>query len=117
MDGFFAVMATFTVLGATVTKVTDFIRNVFDKGDTWPKWSWNVVPLVAGVAMCVGWQIDQSSSLIALVPALARNADRLQGVAGQVLTGLLLGGFAGFLHELFDALSGIATRAHAAAGP
>lgn len=115
MDQFFAVLASLTVLGATVTKVTDFVRNFLDKDDSWPKWAWNVVPIAVGLVFALGWQVDLSAPLIALVPALAEHATRLEGVAGQVLTGLLLGGFAGFLHELFDALSGVASRAHAQA--
>lgn len=116
MEGFFAVMASFGVVAILITKSTDLIRNFADTGDTWPKVSWNIVPLLVGVAYCVGWQVNLSGALIALVPALAAHADRLQGTSGQVLTGLLAGGFAGFFHELFDSLSGIASRAHAAAG-
>jgi hypothetical protein len=110
MDVFVLLLA----YGAVVTKSTDFIRNIFDKGDTAPKWVWNVVPLVLAVAYAIGWGLDASAAILALVPALADNADALTGLPGQILTGLLAFGAAGFLHEAFDALSGVATRAQAA---
>ena len=107
MDVFVLLLA----YGAVVTKSTDFVRNVIDSGDTLPKWVWNVVPLVIAVGYAIGWQLDASAALLALVPALAKNATALEGFPGQVLTGLLAFGAAGFLHEAFDALSGIAKRA------
>lgn len=115
MDPFFAVLASFAVVALLVTKSVDTIRNLIDKDDSMPKVTWNVVAFAVGVAYCVGWQVDLSASAIALVPALAAHADRLHGITGQVLTGLLAGGFAGFWHEALDALSGVASRAHAAA--
>lgn len=100
-------------LSLVVTKVTDLVRNLIDKDDTLPKWLWNVVPVVIGVSFALGWQIDLTLAAFKLVPALA-NA-RLTGVAGQVLTGFVLGGLAGGGHEVLDWLSGLASNAHAKA--
>jgi len=110
MDEFFAVLATLTALSLMVTKGVDFLRNMLDEGDSYPKYVWNAAAFGVGIAYCVGWQVDVSASVIALVPALAEQSSRLEGVAGQVLTGLIIGGFAGFFHELLDALHGVARR-------
>lgn len=112
MQGFAAVIAVILALAATVTKGTDFVRN-FDKGDTWPKWLWNVVPMVIGVGLCWGWQQSFVGDLIAQVPALVGKTMNTQ--LGYVLSGLIVGGAAGGFHELFDALSGIASQTHAVA--
>jgi hypothetical protein len=113
---FAGVLALLVMYGAVVTKTVDLVRNLLDKDDSWPKWSWNVAAFAVGVAYALGWQLDASASIAALVPALAEHAARLEGVAGQVLTGLLAGGAAGGLHEVFDALSGVASRAHSTGG-
>ena len=116
MDGFAAVIASVGTLSLVVTKTVDFIRNLVDKDDSAPTYVWNLAALGVGLGFALGWQIDLSASVAALVPALAVHADRLSGIAGQVLTGFALGAAAGFWHELLDALSGVASRAHAAAG-
>ena len=54
--------------------------------------------------------LDVSALILALVPRLTEHADALTGLPGQVLTGLLAFGAAGFLHEAFDALSSVAKR-------
>jgi hypothetical protein len=100
--------------GAVVTKSTDFVRNVLDPDDSFPKWLWNVVPLVIAVGYAVGWQLDASAAILALGPAFKNSAEALTGFPGQVLTGLAAFGAAGFLHEAFDALSGVAKRRSAA---
>jgi hypothetical protein len=110
MDVFVLLLA----YGAVVTKSTDFVRNVLDANDTYPKWVWNVAALVIAVGYAVGWQLDASAAILALVPAFAKNAEALTGFPGQVLTGLAAFGAAGFLHEAFDALSGIAKRSRSA---
>jgi hypothetical protein len=106
MDVFVLLLA----YGAVVTKSTDFVRNVLDANDTYPKWVWNVVPFVIALGYAIGWQLDASAALLALVPAFAKNATALTGLPGEILTGLLAFGAAGFLHEAFDSLSGIAKR-------
>jgi len=115
MTQFAVVIAAFAALSLTVTKSVDLARNLFDGNATAPPVTWNVVALVIGVAYCLGWQIDLSAQVLSLVPALAPHSARLAGVTGQVLTGFLAGGGAGFFHELLDALSGVAKRARAQA--
>lgn len=116
MDALFAVLAAFTVVGAVVTKTVDLIRNLVDKADTFPKWVWNVAAFAVGVAYALGWSVNLAPAVVGLVPALAGHTSSLQGTSGELLTGVLAGGFAGFLHELMDVLSGVASRAHAQAG-
>lgn len=110
MEAFFAVAATVGALSLTVTKVVDFFRNLLDKSDSWPKWSWNVASLVVGLAFCLGWQLNIAESLVAMVPALAGSTAAVQGLAGQALTGAVVGLSAGFWHEALDSLSSIANK-------
>jgi hypothetical protein len=109
MGGFAVLLGTLGALSLTVTKIVDFARNAFDKEDTFPYWTWNVVALAVGLAFALGWQLNLAGQAAALVPALA-GTGRLDGIAGQVLTGLLIGGGSGFFHELLDALSGVAAK-------
>ena len=104
------VLAALLAVGAVVTKTVDTVRNVVDKDDSLPKATWNIAAFVIGVGYCVGFQVDLSGAILSLVPALADHSDKLTGVSGQVFTGLLAGGAAGFAHELFDALSSVAKR-------
>lgn len=116
MTQFAVVLASLLAVGAVVTKTVDFIRNLADPDDSYPKWVWNLAAFAVGIAYCLGFQVDLSGAILALVPALVPHSDRLTGVAGQVFTGLLAGGAAGFAHEVFDALSGIAKRQSPADG-
>jgi hypothetical protein len=85
-------------LAVGVTKVTDFIRNAGDRSDTWPSYVWNIIPMVLGVILCVGWGINLLAAVVAAVPALQEKAGT-QDLAGQVLTGVLVGAMAGFWHD------------------
>ena len=107
MEGFAVVLAVIVGLSLTVTKVVDFLRNVLDKSDTYPKYVWNIAAFVVAMALCVGWQHSFVSDLFSQVPALSDV--NLTGNMGYVLSGLILGGLSGFGHELLDALSGVAT--------
>lgn len=108
MTEFGVLVASLMALSLTVTKVVDFFRNVLDKQNTWPKFTWNIVALVAGLAICLGWQLDLTGAILKLIPALANST--LAGVSGQILTGLVVGMSAGFWHELLDALSAYAKK-------
>jgi len=104
-------LAAVGALSLTVTKVVDFIRNLPWFKDKWlGSWVWNAVALIVGLALCLGWQISIAGPLVALVPALAQHASSFTGVAGQILTGLVIGGGAGFFHDLLHALSAVASR-------
>lgn len=91
-------------LSVACTKGCDFIRNLLDRGDTWPKWVWNVVPIGVGLGLCLGFQINVVAPLATKIPALAASS-AFDGTAGQVLTALVAGTFAGFWHEKLDSLS------------
>lgn len=110
MDTFAGVIASLAALSLLVTKTVDLIRNFIDADGNAPKWLWNVAAFAVGVAYCLGWQVNITATVFGLVPALANS--RLDGVAGQILSGIALGGLSGFAHELLDALSGIAERLH-----
>jgi hypothetical protein len=95
-------------LSLAVTKAVDFTRNLpWFKDKFVGSWIWNAVAFVYGVALCVGWQHSFVNDLFHQVPALA-NAN-LTGNAGYLLSGVIVGGGAGFFHELLDALSSVAS--------
>lgn len=73
---------------------------------------WLVLSMLLGVGIALIWQIDAVAELG--IPS----DSRIQGVAGQILTGVLVGGFGSGWHEVFDALSSAAksARANAARG-
>jgi hypothetical protein len=111
-------LAAIGALSLTVTKVVDLIRNLPWFKDKWiGSWVWNVVALIVGLAFALGWQISIAGPLVALVPALADHAANFTGTMGQVLTGALIGGAAGFWHDLLHALSAVAGKNDALAGP
>lgn len=114
---FVAALAAAVPLAVLVTKATDLIRNlVGDNGaNTSLRWVWNVVPLALGVGLCLGWGYNVAAALAHTIPALAENS-RLDGVLGQVLTGLAIGGMAGFWHEKLDQWSSAAKVNKTAAG-
>jgi hypothetical protein len=82
-----------------VAKVVDFIRNLFGNRETSvPPWVWNAVAFVVGIGAALGWGINLLSAIVAAVPALADKAGT-NDTLGQVLTGILIGGMAGFWHD------------------
>ena len=94
-----------TVASALVTKLVDAVR-YFDKDDSWPKIIWIALALGFGVAFALIYQADYLSSIEGLPPIF----ENVKGTGAQVLTGLAIGAYASGLHELFDALSGVAKR-------
>jgi uncharacterized membrane protein YdcZ (DUF606 family) len=96
------------LLAAIVTKLVDLVRK-FDTRDSWPKATWILLSLAFGVAIALIWQVDGLAELG------VHPTDRLQGVSGQILTGLLVGGFGSGWHELFDSLSSTAKSSRAKA--
>lgn len=110
-------ITAFLALSLTVTKAVDFVRNLpfFKNEDGTAKlkgsFVWNVVALVIGLAMCVGWEINLAESAAKLVPALADMAAKFAGTAGEVLTGIAVGlGGSALFHEVLDSLSSYANR-------
>lgn len=102
MDNVTGALAAFLLaagpLAVGVTKGVDLLRNLFDQQDRAPSWVWNVAAFGVGVALCVGWRFNPVAGLIDAIPA-TEGTSTLTGVAGQVLSGLILGGMAGFWHE------------------
>jgi hypothetical protein len=115
MQGFAVVLAVILGLSLTTTKVVDFVRNLpMFKDKFIGSWIWNALAFVVGVLLCVGWQHSFINDLFAQVPALS--TVHLDGTAGYLLSGLIVGGGAGFFHELLDALSSIANSNNASPG-
>lgn len=105
---FVAFLAAVVPLALLVTKGVDFVRNLLDKDDSAPKWMWNATAFIMGILLCLGWEFNLVSALAASIPALAENT-ALEGIWGQVLTGMAVGASAGFWHEKLDQLSTQAT--------
>lgn len=105
MDDAFSAFTAFLIaslpLAVGVTKIVDFIRNLVDATATAPRWVWNLVALVVGVAFCVGWGFNLFTPLVAAVPAL-KDSHLADGVPGEVLSGIAVGAMAGFWHEKLD---------------
>lgn len=94
-------LAAVTFFPFVATKLTDFIRNAFDKADTAPKWLWNVVPMVIGVAAALLYELEYAD----LIPNLPEKLQGLEGGGNQILTGIGIGAVASFWHELEDLFS------------
>jgi len=94
-----ALIAVAWPLSVSVTKVVDFIRNLFgDKQNNMPHWLWNAVAFAVGIGAALGWGINLLAPIIAQVPALADKAGT-NDTLGQILTGIVLGAMAGFWHD------------------
>jgi hypothetical protein len=98
-----------------ITKIVDTVRNLFgDRQASVPKWVWNVLALVIGVAFAIGFEINLIAPIAAAIPALKDWSP--DSTAAEVLTGLSLGAMAGFWHEKMDEWSSIAKSEQPAAG-
>jgi hypothetical protein len=97
-----------TLLAVIITKLVDLCRTLFDGGKNWPKWIWIVLPMAFGVAIALIYEVNVLAEL-GINPST-----QLQGWAGQVLTGVVVGGFGSGWHEVFDALSSFAKSTRAA---
>jgi hypothetical protein len=84
-------------VSAGITKLVDLVRNALDEAAEAPAWVWNVLSLGGGVGAALGLDLNAVEELVG-------------GLAGQVVTGLAMGGSASGLHELFDFLSSSAKR-------
>ena len=85
-------------IAVTCAKVVDFIRNLADPSKKFPSWVWNLVAMVIGLGIALLWGVNLLEPVVASIPTLADKAGT-QDVMGQVLTGLLIGGMAGFWHD------------------
>jgi hypothetical protein len=102
MEQVFGVFTAFLIaagpLAVGVTKAVDLTRNLVDKNDSLPKFTWNIEAFVLGVGLAVGWAYNLVAAVAHQVPALSTST-ALDGTAGQIITGLAIGAMAGFWHE------------------
>lgn len=99
MDGFTAVAAA----AATVTGVVAIIRRVVDTKtpSVIPAVTWPIAAIAVGVGASVGWHVNFAPVLVANVPALVHASSSLAGTSGEIISGLIAGLVAGFLHDAF----------------
>ena len=95
---FAAFLVTAGPLAVGVTKAVDLIRNVADKNDTMPKFTWNVAAFVLGIGLCIGWGYNLAAALAEAIPKLT-GSGALTGTSGELLTGIAVGAMASFWHE------------------
>lgn len=107
------VVVIFGPLSVGLTKLVDMTRNLVDKDDTAPKWAWNVLALVLGVVVAVLFEVNVMSQVLALLPRFS-DSTTLNGVVGQVVTGVGMAGMAAYHHETMDRKSSQAKAAIAA---
>lgn len=112
-----ALLAAIAAGAAIVTATINIVRGWVDPDHAWPNWALDLSALAIGVGYALGWQIDVSGQAFLLVPALARNSARLQGVAGQVLTGLAFGAGATFAAKVLNMFGAIQVKNQALAEP
>lgn len=120
MEASFAAFTAFLLaagpVSVGVTKVVDFLRNLIDPAGTRvPKVGWNVAAVVVGVAFCLGWGFNPFEALVQSIPALQESSS-FEGAGGEIFSGLVVGGMAGFWHEKLDQWSSSAKASRAAAG-
>lgn len=90
-----------------VTKAVDLVRNLLDPSAVRPKATWNVVAFAFGV----GYALITATNYALLVTAVRPEVQSvLQGVGGQILTGLAIGAVASGWHELFSAVSSVQSK-------
>ena len=97
MNLFTAFLITIGPMAIGVTKAVDLVRNAIDKAGTKPKVIWNILAFVFGIALAVLFHYDFAEALVHSVPALSTT--NIAGLAGEILTGIGIGGMAGFWHE------------------
>jgi hypothetical protein len=114
VEAAFTTLTTFLIaalpLAVGVTKVVDAVRNLIDSDDSFPKFVWNLVAFVVGVAFCLGWNFNLFAPLVESIPAL-KDSGLADGTAGEVLTGVAIGAMGGFWHEKLDEWSAKAKAA------
>lgn len=108
MEAFGGVLTAFLIaalpLGVTVTKVVDFVRNLLGAGEkNVPKWVWNLLALVVGVAIALGFEVNLIAPVTAAIPGL--KDWNPSSTAAMILSGLAIGAMGSFWHEKLSAWS------------
>ncbi len=89
-----------------ITKIVDFIRG-FDKGDTWPKWSFILMAFAVAALICFGFEVNIIGGFFKELPAFS-GSSALDGWAGQALSAVGLAGASSYWHERMDLASSAA---------
>ena len=90
-----------------VTKLTDFVRNAFDKDDSFPKFVWNLVSMALGIAVALLYELEFSN----LIPNLPPVFKDVSGLPAQIITGIGIAAVGSFWHEINDFFSSKADAA------
>jgi membrane-bound ClpP family serine protease len=87
-----------------ITKLVDFLRDLLDKEDTWPRFTWIVAAFVIALAICLGFEVNIIGGFFKELPAFSGSSS-MDGTAGQILTAIGLAGAASYWHERMDLAS------------
>jgi hypothetical protein len=115
METFGGVITAFLIaalpLAVTVTKVVDTIRNLLGKAEAnVPKVVWNLVALVVGVVIALGFEINLIAPVAAAIPGLKDWSP--SSTMAEIISGLAIGAMGSFWHEKLDEWSSRAKAAH-----
>lgn len=98
------VVVIFGPLSIGLTKLVDEARNLFDAGNTAPKWTWPLLALALGLVVCLVFELNVMAEVLALIPRFS-DSTILDGTVGQVVTAVGMAGMASYHHEHMDAKS------------
>lgn len=115
METFGGVLTAFLIaalpLAVTVTKVVDTIRNLFGDAEARvPKVIWNLVALLVGVLIALGFEINLIAPVAAAIPGLKDWSP--SSTMAEIISGLAIGAMGSFWHEKLDEWSSRAKAAH-----
>lgn len=115
MQEAFAAFTAFLIaalpLSVSVTKIVDTVRNLFGTAEAKvPKVAWNILALVVGILVALGFEVNLLEPVAKAVPALKDWTP--SSFLGELVTGISLGAMAGFWHEKMDEWSARAKIAH-----
>jgi hypothetical protein len=94
------IAVAFGPLAIGLTKLVDGVRSVVDRSPEtpWPDWVWILVAMAIGIGAALGFEINVADALIKTVPAFNQTT-ALEGVWGQVVTGIGMAGMASYWHS------------------
>jgi len=102
MEAFLLLVGPFAIV---VTKLVDLLKRAVDPNqERVPVFIWTLAGLLMGVGVALLWQLDYTDIIVGLPESIGR----LEGVWGQVFTGLGIGAVAAGWHEVFKVLSSTA---------
>lgn len=98
------VVIIFGPLAVGLTKLVDMVRNMVDPTGVrfaGARWVWNVLALVLGLVVALVFEMNVMAQVLDLIPQFS-DSTALDGVVGQVLTGVGMAGMASYHHETMD---------------